>query len=121
VIGAGPAGFFCAIPAAAADTRVILLEKMSSPARKLLLIGLGQCNITHDGDIRNFLCPQRHSGLKREKKMAEYTGDVLLARNGLSGPGILDISRTIRAGDVIQLSVVGKMSYEDFAKDLVLQ
>jgi predicted Rossmann fold flavoprotein len=55
VIGAGPAGLFCAIHAAAAGCRVLLLEKNARPGAKLLLAGSGQCNLTHDGDIRSFV------------------------------------------------------------------
>ncbi|MDD1686058.1 MAG: NAD(P)/FAD-dependent oxidoreductase [Methanoregula sp.] len=55
VIGAGPAGLFCAIHAAAPECRVIILEKNARPGAKLLLAGSGQCNITHDGEIRDFL------------------------------------------------------------------
>jgi len=54
VIGAGPAGLFCAIHAAGAGYHVIILEKNAAPGAKLLLAGSGQCNLTHDGDIRNF-------------------------------------------------------------------
>ena len=55
VIGAGPAGLFCAIHAAAIGCRVLLLEKNARPGAKLLLAGSGQCNITHDGEIRDFV------------------------------------------------------------------
>jgi predicted Rossmann fold flavoprotein len=55
VIGAGPAGLFCALHAAAPGTRVLVLEKMDEPGKKLLLSGTGQCNITHAGEMRDFL------------------------------------------------------------------
>jgi hypothetical protein len=55
VVGGGPAGLFCAVRAAGRGRRVLLLEKMPSPGRKLLLSGSGQCNLTHDGDISSFL------------------------------------------------------------------
>lgn len=55
VIGAGPAGLFCAIHAAAPGHNVTLLEKNGHAGVKLLLSGSGQCNITHDGEIRDFL------------------------------------------------------------------
>ena len=55
VIGAGPAGLFCAIHAAAEGCRVLVLEKNPAPGAKLLLAGLGQCNLTHDGEIREFV------------------------------------------------------------------
>jgi predicted Rossmann fold flavoprotein len=54
VIGAGPAGLSCAIHAAADGCRVLVLEKNPGPGAKLLLSGTGQCNITHEGDIRDF-------------------------------------------------------------------
>jgi predicted Rossmann fold flavoprotein len=59
IIGAGPAGLFCAIHAAAAGCRVLLLDKNLTPGAKLLLSGSGQCNITHAGEAREFL---RHYG-----------------------------------------------------------
>jgi predicted Rossmann fold flavoprotein len=55
VIGAGPAGLFCAIHTANAGCRVLVLEKNPQPGAKLLLAGSGQCNITHDGEIRDFV------------------------------------------------------------------
>ncbi|HJJ97196.1 MAG TPA: NAD(P)/FAD-dependent oxidoreductase, partial [Methanocorpusculum sp.] len=42
IIGAGPAGLFCA--AHLAPARVLVLEKMVLPGRKLLIAGSGQCN-----------------------------------------------------------------------------
>ncbi|MDE2444087.1 MAG: NAD(P)/FAD-dependent oxidoreductase [Methanocorpusculum sp.] len=52
IIGAGPAGLFCA--AQLAPVRVLVLEKMVLPGRKLLIAGSGQCNITHAGDVKSF-------------------------------------------------------------------
>ena len=59
VIGAGPAGLFCAIHAARPECRLLLLEKNSEPGAKLLLAGSGHCNITHTGDVPDFI---RHYG-----------------------------------------------------------
>ena len=55
VIGAGPAGLCCAIHAATPGHRILLLEKMDSPGKKLLITGSGQCNITHDGETLDFI------------------------------------------------------------------
>jgi predicted Rossmann fold flavoprotein len=55
VIGAGPAGLFCAANASGKDRKILILEKKRSPGRKLLVSGSGRCNLTHDGDIRSFL------------------------------------------------------------------
>lgn len=53
IIGGGPAGLFTALNIKK-DKNVLLLEKMESPGRKLLMSGSGQCNITHTGDIQEF-------------------------------------------------------------------
>ncbi len=55
IIGAGPAGLFCAANASSVGWKILVLEKKRSPGRKLLLSGSGRCNLTHDGDVRAFL------------------------------------------------------------------
>jgi len=55
VIGAGPAGLFCAANASGKGRKILILEKKKSPGRKLLVSGSGRCNLTHDDDIRSFL------------------------------------------------------------------
>jgi predicted Rossmann fold flavoprotein len=55
IIGAGPSGLFCGINAMLAGKKILILEKKNSPGHKLLVSGSGQCNITHDGDIQDFL------------------------------------------------------------------
>ena len=53
IIGGGPAGLFAAANLKGLQT--ILLEKMVSPGKKLLLSGSGQCNLTHTGTPADFL------------------------------------------------------------------
>ena len=55
IIGGGPAGLFAAIRLAEVGSGVLLLERKEKPGRKLLLSGSGQCNITHTGEIADFL------------------------------------------------------------------
>ena len=47
MIGSGPAGLASAAAAAAAGERVLLLEQLNSPGRKLLASGGGRCNVTN--------------------------------------------------------------------------
>jgi predicted Rossmann fold flavoprotein len=54
VVGAGPAGLFCGLNSSGNGERVLIIEKKSSPGKKLLVSGSGRCNLTHDGDIRSF-------------------------------------------------------------------
>lgn len=55
VVGAGPAGIFAAINTAIDNKKVLLIEKKASLGKKLLISGKGQCNITHTGEIKDFL------------------------------------------------------------------
>lgn len=54
VIGAGPAGLFCALNASVENDDVLLLEKNGNPGRKLLISGSGQCNFSAAGPINDF-------------------------------------------------------------------
>ncbi|WP_321992203.1 NAD(P)/FAD-dependent oxidoreductase [Marispirochaeta aestuarii] len=62
VIGGGPAGLFAALRAARRGNLVRILEKMKSPGRKLLMSGSGQCNITHAGEVKDFLSRYGEAG-----------------------------------------------------------
>ena len=55
VIGGGPAGLIAAITAAKKGEKVILLEKMPKPGRKLLMTGKGRCNLTNVGEIHTLI------------------------------------------------------------------
>lgn len=55
VIGGGPAGMMAAISSAENGNEVILIEKMNSLGRKLLITGKGRCNITSSIDINDFI------------------------------------------------------------------
>ena len=56
VIGGGPAGMMAAIEASQnKENKVILIEKMQSLGRKLLITGKGRCNITSSLPIEDFI------------------------------------------------------------------
>ena len=55
IIGAGPAGLFTGINIDGRKIDAVILEKNSSAGKKLLISGGGQCNITHSGNICDFL------------------------------------------------------------------
>ena len=56
VIGGGPAGMMAAIEASQnKGNKVIVVEKMQSLGRKLLITGKGRCNITSSLPIENFI------------------------------------------------------------------
>lgn len=55
IIGAGPAGLFTAVQAKKENNKILILEKNSQAGKKLLMSGSGQCNLTHTGDVDDFL------------------------------------------------------------------
>lgn len=55
VVGAGPAGLLAAGKAASYGVKVLLLEKMEKPARKLRITGKGRCNITSTKPYHEFI------------------------------------------------------------------
>lgn len=59
IIGAGPAGLFCAA-SISPGKKILVLEKKSSPGRKLLIAGSGRCNLTHSGTPDEFLSRYRN-------------------------------------------------------------
>ena len=79
IIGAGPAGLFCAIHAADPGRRVLLLEKNPQPGAKLLLAGSGQCNLTHDGEIREFVTHYGDHGKFVKPALMSFTNRDLMA------------------------------------------
>lgn len=79
IIGAGPAGLFCALHAAAKGRKVLLLEKKPSPGNKLLLSGSGQCNLTHAGEMRDFLLHFGDHGKFLKPALFSYTNRDLIA------------------------------------------
>ena len=54
VVGGGPAGMLAAISAKKEKNQVVLIEKMNSLGKKLLITGKGRCNITNAIDISDF-------------------------------------------------------------------
>jgi len=55
VIGGGPGGIFSAIFAGSLGIKTAILEKKNKMGKKILIAGSGQCNITHTGNIKEFL------------------------------------------------------------------
>lgn len=106
IIGAGPAGLSCAIHAAAGGS-VLVLEKNPDPGRKLRLSGSGQCNITHGGEIRDFLTRYGDHGAFLKPALLNYSNRQLLtflASHGLAvveEPGGKIFPESRKAADVL--------------------
>lgn len=55
VVGGGAAGLMAAGKAAESGQKVLLLEKMNQPGRKLRITGKGRCNLTNIAPMREFM------------------------------------------------------------------
>ena len=79
ITGAGPAGLFCAISAAESGIKkILILEKNSSPGKKFLLSGSGQCNITHSGTVSSFTKCYGEAGNFVKPALSSFTPDNLI-------------------------------------------
>ena len=86
VIGGGPAGIIAAITAAKNKNEVILIEKMNSCGRKLLITGKGRCNITSSIEMEDFIKNIPGNGKFMYSAFQNYTNkDILelLHQNGV--------------------------------------
>lgn len=86
VVGGGAAGLLAAGQSAALGARVLLLEKMNRPGRKLLITGKGRCNLTNIAPLDEFM---RHFGRNahflRQAFAEFFAGDLvaLLQKQGV--------------------------------------
>jgi len=55
VVGGGPAGLMAAGRAAELGARVLLIDKLALPGKKLYITGKGRCNLTNDCDVNAIL------------------------------------------------------------------
>jgi len=86
VIGAGPAGLLAAGRAAELGGKVLVLEKMRTAGRKLLITGKGRCNITNSAPISEFIKHVFPNGKYLKNAFAQfYNSDIieLLERYGV--------------------------------------
>lgn len=78
VIGGGPAGMMAAITAAENENNVIILEKMQSLGRKLLITGKGRCNITSSLSMEEFIKNTPGNGMFLYSSFNNYTNDDII-------------------------------------------
>ena len=77
IIGAGAAGLFAAANAPA-GRKILVLEKMDKPGKKLLLTGSGQCNITNNEPIKTFLARYGRNGNRLRPVLFPFSNNALI-------------------------------------------
>lgn len=109
IIGSGPAGMFAAINSGGKGRRVLVLERNSSAGKKLLISGAGQCNLTHDGRIKDFLNYYGDNGRFLKHSLSKFSNNDLMdffRRRGLdfvSNDNGKIFPETLRSGDVLNI------------------
>ena len=78
VVGGGPAGMMAAITASQKGNKVILLEKMQTLGRKLLITGKGRCNITSSLDMEEFIKNIPGNGMFLYSVFKNYTNNDVI-------------------------------------------
>lgn len=79
VVGAGPAGLLAAGRAAELGAKVLILEKMYAPGRKLLITGKGRCNVTNSAPISEFITHLFPNGRFLKNAFSQYFSEDILA------------------------------------------
>lgn len=91
VVGAGPAGLLAAGRAAERGCKVLILEKMKKPGRKLLLTGKGRCNITNNLPANEFITHVYPNGRFLRTAFSQYySNDILDLLNKYGVPATLE-------------------------------
>ncbi len=78
IIGGGPAGMMAAITAAQKGKSVIILEKMNSLGRKLLITGKGRCNTTSSLSMDEFIKNTPGNGMFLYSCYQNYTNKDII-------------------------------------------
>ena len=107
IVGAGAAGLFCACALGYAGTAgraraaggagaagragAVILEKTGAAGTKLRLSGSGQCNLTHDGSIKDFISHYGENG-RRIRGLLQKHSNIELCRF-MEGLGVRLTSR----------------------------
>lgn len=110
VIGAGAAGlFYGALSEPGTDS--LIIDHSKRPGLKLLLSGSGQCNITHDGPIRDFISRYGKNG--RRIRSALYGANNISLVRFLNQSGIRTVTRedgkifpeSLKASEIVNMLI----------------
>lgn len=79
IVGGGPAGLMAAGQASQLGAKVLLLEKMGRPGRKLRITGKGRCNLTNTTPISDFITHFGSNGLFLRQAFSQFFYDELIS------------------------------------------
>jgi hypothetical protein len=85
IIGAGAAGFMCAITAGQRGRSVLLLDHSNKPAPKIRISGGGRCNFTNRGCWPvNFLSKNPHFCISAPSSHTQHDFIAWIERHGIA-------------------------------------
>lgn len=79
IVGAGASGLLAAGRVAERGAKVLILEKMRTPGRKLLITGKGRCNITNNASIEEFIKHVYPNGRFLRNAFSRFYSDDILS------------------------------------------
>ena len=78
VVGGGPAGMLAAISAARCGDKVVIIEKMNSLGKKLLITGKGRCNLTSSLPMDEFIKNIPGNGMFLYSAFSNFTNEDII-------------------------------------------
>lgn len=85
IIGAGAAGMLCAALAGQRGRRILLIDHMAEPGRKILISGGGRCNFTNVGaGPEHYLTANPHFAKSALRRFAPADFIALVDRHGIA-------------------------------------
>lgn len=109
IVGAGPAGLFCAYTLASRGIRVRVFEKTGKAGVKLLVSGSGKCNVSNSAPLDRFYRSYGDKGAFIKPALLSFPPSALrtfFEERGLSLTEVHDgklFPSTMRARDVLEL------------------
>ena len=79
IIGGGAAGLICAGTAAKRGLKVLIIEKNSKCARKVMITGKGRCNLTNKSDLQQLIAAVPKNGRFLYSAFSEFTPDDIIS------------------------------------------
>ncbi|MDP4226626.1 MAG: NAD(P)/FAD-dependent oxidoreductase, partial [Bacteroidota bacterium] len=111
VIGGGAAGLMAAGQAGSRGAKVLVLEKMGQPARKLRITGKGRCNLTNLSPVSEFIGHIQPNGkFLRQAFAGFFTTELLDFMKAIGVPTVTERGQRVfpaseKAQDVVDALV----------------
>lgn len=119
IIGGGASGLFAAA-VCPSKVKGLILDKAGRPGLKLLMSGAGQCNLTHGGDIKDFITRYGQNGGRIRTSLFKYSNQDVVRFFNAEGVPVFEredgkvFPKSLKAEDVLNclLKKAGENGFE---------